>query len=228
MAARKVLGYIRVSTQEQVTGFGLEVQAKAIKDYAKANGLRLVRTFSDEGLSGSNGIEKRIGLARVREAAVNGEVKAVIIYRLDRLARDLGLQEMFMADMRKAGVEVLSVTEPDIDSDDGTRVLVRQMLGAIAQYERWTIGTRMRAGKAAKVAKGGYGGGRPPFGWRAEGKELVPEPREQEAIALVRQLAEDEGMSSRQIAAKLEELGHRPKEGQHWSSVQVLRILSRS
>ena len=99
MAARKVLGYTRVSTQEQVTGFGLEVQAKAIKDYAKANGLRLVRTFSDEGLSGSNGIEKRIGLARVREAAVNGEVKAVIIYRLDRLARDLGLQEMFMADM---------------------------------------------------------------------------------------------------------------------------------
>jgi DNA invertase Pin-like site-specific DNA recombinase len=226
-AARKVIAYVRVSTAEQVDGFGLTVQRKAIADYAKVNGLRLVRTVSDEGLSGSNGIEKRIGLARVREAAVNGEVKAVIIYRLDRLARDLGLQEMFMADMRKAGVEVLSVTEPDIDSDDGTRVLVRQMLGAIAQYERWTIGTRMRAGKAAKISRGGYGGGRPPFGWIAEGRELVPEPREQEAIGLVRRLS-DEGLSSRQIAARLEEAGHRPKVGERWSSVQVLRIIQRT
>jgi len=39
------------------------------------------------------------------------------------------------------------------------------------------------AGKAQKVAKGGYGGGRPPFGWRAEGKELVPDAREQEVVA---------------------------------------------
>ena len=84
----------------------------------------------------------------------------------------------------------------------------------------------MRAGKAAKIASGGYGGGRPPFGWRAEGKELVPEPREQEAIVLVRQLAE-EGLSSRQIAARLEQAGFRPKVGEYWSSVQVLRIIQR-
>jgi DNA invertase Pin-like site-specific DNA recombinase len=129
--------------------------------------------------------------------------------------------------MHEAGVEVLSVTEPDIDSEDGTRVLVRQILGAVSKYERALIRSRMMGGRAAKVASGGYGGGRPPFGWRAEGKELVPEPREQEAIALVRQLA-DEGLSSRQIAARLEEAGHRPKVGEQWSSVQVLRILRRT
>ena len=70
------------------------------------------------------------------------------------------------------------------------------------------------------------GGGRPPFGWRAEGKELVPEPREQEVIALIRQL-HDEGLSSRQIAARLEEAGHRPKVGDRWSSNQVLRVVQR-
>jgi DNA invertase Pin-like site-specific DNA recombinase len=227
MAARKMLGYTRVSTQEQVTGFGLEVQAKAIKDYAKANGLRLVRTLSDEGQSGSNGLDARVGLAEALAIVERGEVAGIIVYRMDRLARDLLLQETLMARMRAAGAEVISVSEPDMDSDDPTRVLVRQVLGSISQYERALIRGRMMAGKAAKVSKGGYGGGRPPFGWRAEGKELVPEPREQEAIALVRQLA-DEGLSSRQIAARLEEAGHRPKVGEHWSSVQVLRILRRT
>ena len=122
---------------------------------------------------------------------------------------------------------MISVSEPDMDSDDPTRVLVRQVLGSISQYERALIRGRMMAGKAAKVSKGGYGGGRPPFGWRAEGKELGPEPREQEAIVLVRQLAE-EGLSTRQIAARLEQAGLRPKVGEHWSSVQVLRILQRT
>jgi DNA invertase Pin-like site-specific DNA recombinase len=126
--------------------------------------------------------------------------------------------------MRNAAVEVLSVTEPDIDSDDATRVLVRQVLGAIAQYERALIRSRMAAGRAAKMAIGGYAGGRPTFGWRAEGKELVPDEREQETIALARLLAH-EGLSSRQVAARLEEAGHRPKVGRRWSSVQVGRVL---
>ena len=227
MAARKVIAYVRVSTAEQVDGFGLTVQRKAIADYAKVNGLRLLRTVSDEGISGSNGLDARKGLAEVLTVVESGQVSGLVVYRLDRLARDLILQETLMTRMRKAGVEVLSVTEPDIDSEDGTRVLVRQILGAVSQYERALIRSRMMGGRAAKIASGGYGGGRPPFGWRAENKELVPEPREQEAIALVRQLA-DEGLSSRQIAARLQETGHRPKVGVRWSSTQVLRVIQRT
>ena len=83
------------------------------------------------------------------------------------------------------------------------------------------------SGKASKVAAGGYGGGRPPFGWRAEGGELVPDEREQVVIAFMREL-EAEGLSSRQIAARLEEAGHKPKVGDRWSSVQVLRVLQRT
>jgi DNA invertase Pin-like site-specific DNA recombinase len=227
MAARKVIGYVRVSTQEQVDGFGLTVQRKAIADYAKANGLRLVRTLSDEGVSGSNGLDTRKGLAEVLTVVESGQVTGLVVYRLDRLARDLILQETLMARMHETGVEVLSVTEPDIDSEDGTRVLVRQILGAVSQYERALIRSRMMAGKAAKVAKGGFGGGRPPFGWRAEGKELVRDKREQEVILLVRQL-HHEGLSLREIAARLADAGHQPKVGERWSPTQVARILSRT
>jgi DNA invertase Pin-like site-specific DNA recombinase len=213
MPARKVLGYTRVSTAEQVEGFGLTVQRKAIAAYCKENGLRLIEVLSDEGVSGSNGLDARKSLSEVLAVVESGIVSGLVVYRLDRLARDLVLQETLMARMRKAGVEVLSVTEPDIDSDDATRVLVRQVLGAIAQYERALIRSRMAAGRAAKLATGGYGGGRPPFGWRAEGKQLVPDAREQAVIGLARQL-HDEGLSSRQVAARLEQAGHRPKVGE--------------
>ena len=155
MAARKVLGYTRVSTQEQVTGYGLEVQAKAIRDYAKVNGLRLVRILSDEGQSGTNGLDARVGLAEALAIVERGEVAGIVVARMDRLARDLLLQETLMARMRQAGAEVISVSEPDMDSDDPTRVLVRQVLGSISQYERALIRGRMMAGKAAKVAGGG-------------------------------------------------------------------------
>ena len=84
----------------------------------------------------------------------------------------------------------------------------------------------MGAGKAAKLA-GGWLRGRPPaVRVRAEGKELVPHEREQEVIALARHLAQ-EGLSCRQIAARLEEAGHRPKVGERWSSVQVGRVLQK-
>ena len=110
----------------------------------------------------------------------------------------------------------MSVTEPDIERDDYSVPSL--------SYERALIRSRMAAGRAVKLATGGYSGARPPFGWRAEGKGLVPDEPEQEIVALARQLS-DEGLSSRQIAEHLEGAGHRPKVGERWSSVEVCRIL---
>ncbi|MGH8988869.1 MAG: recombinase family protein [Acidimicrobiales bacterium] len=226
MAMRKGLGYIRVSTAEQVDGFGLEVQRRSIRDYCKANGLRLVDILADEGQSGSNGLDSRVGLAGELAIAERGGVAAIVVYRLDRLARDLLLQETVMARMRAAGVEVVSVSEPDIDSDDPTRVLVRQVLGAIGQYEKALIRGRMMSGKAVKVAGGGYGGGRPRFGYRAQGGDLIADKEEQRIVARIHQLA-DEGASTRDIARKLNDDGNTTKAGGTWSSVQVWRVLQR-
>jgi len=226
MAARKVLGYTRVSTAEQVDGFGLDVQRGAIERYCKDHGLRLVRVFSDEGQSGSNGLDTRVELAEALALVERGEVAGLVVYRLDRLARDLLLQETLMARMRQAGAEVLSVSEPDIDSDDATRVLVRQVLGSISQYERAVIRGRMMAGKAAKVARGGYGGGRPPYGYRAAGGELVPDEGEQAIIARARTLAAG-GRSLREIAAVLEDEGLHPRTaGARWHPRTVGVLLS--
>ena len=227
MAKPRALGYVRVSTDEQAAnGYGLDAQRAAIRDYCKAHGLALVDILSDEGVSGSNGLDSREGLAEVLARIERHEASALVVYRFDRLARALLVQLTVTDRLGKVGAQVVSTSEPDIDGPDELRELIRNILGSVAGYERAVIRGRMMAGKAQKVARGGYGGGRPPFGWRAEGKELVPVEREQEVIAYMRQLSSD-GFSSRQIAARLDEEGRRPKEGEHWSSVQVLRVLQR-
>ncbi len=228
MTQRKVIGYVRVSTQEQTAeGFGLEVQRQAIARYCGEHKLHLVTMLADEGQSGSNGLEARQGLAQALGLIETGQAAALVVYRLDRLARDLLVQETVMARMREAGAEVLSVAEPDVDSDDPTRVLVRHVLGAISQYERALIRGRMMAGKAAKVAKGGYGGGRPRFGCAVKDRALVPEPSEQETVRRVHELR-DEGLSLRRIASRLAAESRQPKTGTTWHPTQVARILERT
>jgi DNA invertase Pin-like site-specific DNA recombinase len=127
--------------------------------------------------------------------------------------------------MRRCGGEVLSVSEPDIDSDDPTRILVRQVLGAISQYERAMIRRRTTAGRAKKVAAGGYGGGRPKYGYKAEGGELIPAQDEQAVIVKVSSLRA-QGMSLREIASVLNSEGVAPRTaGARWHSATVGAML---
>jgi DNA invertase Pin-like site-specific DNA recombinase len=227
LSKQRVIGYTRVSTAEQVDGFGLEVQEAKIRAYCRSEGLQLVAIVRDEGQSGSNGLDDRLGLAEGLARIERGDATALVVYRLDRLARDLILQETIHARLETGGASVLSVSEPAVDGDDATRILVRQLLGGIAQYERAVIRGRMMAGKAAKVAKGGYGGGRPAYGYDARDKALVVNEAEQKVVARIGDL-HDAGSSLRDICAALESEGVRTKRGGHtWQPNTVRRVLAR-
>jgi DNA invertase Pin-like site-specific DNA recombinase len=220
----QVVGYVRVSTQEQVGGFGLDVQRSAIERYCAEHGLKLVRIAEDAGISGSNGLDTRQGLSEALVMIENHQVSTLVVYRLDRLARDLLIQETVMGRIRQAGGQIVSVSEPDIDSDDPTRVLVRQVLGAISQYEKAVIRGRMVAGRRAAIAAGRWGGGTRPFGFAGSDGRLDPLPEEQRVIAIARDLRAH-GRSLREIADLLNRDGHRTKRGREWHAQQVARVL---
>ena len=223
----RAVGYTRVSTAEQIHGFCLDVQTAAIRQWARSSNARLIGLISDEGVSGSNGLESREGLAEAR-ALLEGDVADVlVVYRLDRLARDLILQETTIERLRLRGRDVVSVTEPDVSGSDPTRVLIRQVLGALAQYERALIKARMTAGREAKRQAGGYAGGRPPYGYKAEGRELVANDAEQKVIAEAQRLR-DQGRSLREIADELAGRGLEPRSGSRWHPTQVARLVSGS
>ena len=98
----RVVGYLRVSTDAQAEhGFGLDVQEQAIRQWAKRENKVLTELFSDAGVSGSNGLESRVALADALSAMKEGRAEGLVVYRLDRLARDLVLQETLLLEIRR-------------------------------------------------------------------------------------------------------------------------------
>lgn len=233
MAMRYVV-YLRVSTDTQAdTGQGLAIQEEACRAWLRAQRHRLVEVCTDAGRSGGADVGHRPGLARALALAGADRADGVLVHRLDRLARDLVLQEQVLAELHRRGKELASCDPSEHHSltyspDDPTRALVRRMLGSIAQYEREVIRLRLIAGRTQKKLNGGYAGGGPPYGWAAVRGELVKIPDEQSVIRRMRKMRAD-GMSLRQIGAALEAQGYRSR-ARHgkWRPGTISAILLRS
>jgi DNA invertase Pin-like site-specific DNA recombinase len=224
----RLIAYLRVSTDLQAEqGMGLDIQRKGVRAYAKGNGHSIVCWYSDEGVSGSNGLDTRQGLLDALNELEDHSAAGLVVYRLDRLARKLTVQEATLARVWALGCSVYSVDlgeVPQDDPDDPMRTALRQMVGVFAQLERGMIAARLRAGRRLKDERGGYAGGAPRFGVRAEGRELVQDEREQHVIARIREL-HDQGQSSRLIADALNGEGLPSKRGGSWSSATVARVV---
>ena len=76
-------------------------------------------------ISGTRDLENRPALQELMVALHSNGTKLVLVERLDRLARDLMIQESIIADMKRHGFEIVSVAEPDLCSDDPSRTLMR-------------------------------------------------------------------------------------------------------
>lgn len=228
----KVVADLRVSTDRQAErGLGLDVQEQAVRRWARANGHRIVVWARDEGVSGSNGLENRMALPEAFAALRERKAAGIVVYRLDRLARDLVLQETLLAEIRRLRGCAFSTDGGeagylDDNPDEPSRRLIRQVLGAVAEYERGMIALRMRSGRRRKAELGGYASGAPPYGFRAEDGALVPDDAEQQVIRRIREL-EAEGRPQREIADALNASGHRTKQGRAWNRVNVGLILRR-
>lgn len=215
-----VLSYIRVSSKGQVEGDGPERQRLACSRFAEQHGLQMVGEFF-EAYTGSS--ESRPEFARMLAAiaAEPGKVKAVVVERMDRLARDLMASEFLLRDLRKAGVQ-LFVTDQgqliDVASNDvdPTRILIRQVLGAMAQWEKASLVKKLRAAQLRAEKEGRFCGR----------KSYGSKPEEVEGL---RQLAEwgRQGYSVPDISDMMNARGYPTRTGVPWSRHTVKDILAR-
>ncbi len=226
----KVIGYVRVSSQTQVDkGSGLDVQERQIRRWAKSQGHRVMAIYTDAGVSGSNGVEDREGLPEALAALRDGDAEGLVVAKLDRLARSLTVQEAVLAKVWQLGGTAYAVDTGEILADDPAdpmRTAMRQMVGVFAELERRVIAKRMRDGRQHKADQGGYAGGRPPYGWRAEGGALGEDKAEQATIRRARELRAD-GLSLRQTADRLAAEGLTNRQGGTWHSAALGRVLDR-
>ncbi len=124
----RLVAYERVSTNVQAErGFGLDVQHAQIHEWAQAQGHDVVVVCRDEGVSGATDAVDRPGLACAL-AAIPGEADAVVVARLDRLARSLTVQEGILAAIWRDGGHVFAVDQGEVmrdDPDDPMRTAMR-------------------------------------------------------------------------------------------------------
>ena len=214
---QKCFAYLRVSGKAQVDGDGFPRQRAAIKAYAKGNDYAIVREFVDRGVSGAIETTDRPAFAEMLKALFANGVRVVMVERLDRLARDLMVQEACIADLRKNGFTLISVAEPDLMATDPTRVLMRQLLGAVAQYDKSQIVLKLAGARMRKRAQTGHCEGRKAFGAR---------PGEEVAIARMKSLRA-EGLGFDAIARRLNDEGVATRTGKPWHGFVVNTLLSR-
>ncbi len=142
----------------------------------------------------------------------------IVVEKLDRLARDLMIQETAIADLRKNSFTLLSVAEPDLMARDPTRVLMRQLMGAVAQYDKSQIVAKLRGSRLRKRAQTGRCEGRKPYGFY-EGEDAI----------LTRMKAlRGEGSSFETIAKTLDEENVLSRTGGKWRATTVHKILTRN
>lgn len=210
----KSFAYLRVSGKAQVAGDGFTRQLAAIQEYAKAHDIRIAQTFRDEGVSGTTELENRPALGALIEALHSNGTKLVLIERLDRLARDLMVQESIIHDLQRNGFQIVSVAEPDLCSNDPSRKLMRQIMGAFSEYEKAMLVQKLRGARNRKRAKEGRCEGRKPFGHY---------PGEAKALERLRELKQA-GLGVDRIAAALNSEGIPARSGK-WYGMSVSRIL---
>src|SRR5688572_22708964 len=165
MAKRQAVSYVRVSGRGQVDGDGPERQRNGIARYAKGAGLTLLEEFSDLGVSGTAELADRPGLAALIDRLESNGVRTVIVERADRLARDLMVQEVILGQFAKLGARIVTADGVDLtSSNDPTRRLIRQVLGAVAEFEKNVLVLKLRAARERKRARGERVEGVKPYG----------------------------------------------------------------
>ena len=222
--------YVRKSTvkglEQQYNSLDAqEDRCKTFIELHESDGWVHVQTFSDAGISG--GTAQRPALNQMLDAARRKKFDMVIVFKLDRLARNQRDFLNMLDTLEKNGVEVASATEP-FDSGSYLGRGMRNLLGVFAEMEREMIAERTREKAEACRRKGLYLFGAPPFGYkRMEGKlSIIPD----KALIIMRMFDEyNRGYSCIEVANILNKEGllrnKRTGESAKWTHKEVNRAL---
>jgi DNA invertase Pin-like site-specific DNA recombinase len=215
--------YRRVSTVDQAdSGYGLGAQSEAIAAFVKREHLEVVGSFADPGVSGTIALEDRPGLSQALVTAMTKGAGALVVARHDRLARDTLVALLIERAFADAGMRILYADSSNGESDADR--FTRTVLHAAAEQAKRDVVRRLAAGRKIKAANkpGSYLGGRPPYGYKAQGHELAIDSGQADIVRRIYYLAR-EGKSIRDIAALVDA----DDPSRRWHRTAIERILGR-
>ncbi|MBI2063877.1 MAG: recombinase family protein [Candidatus Yanofskybacteria bacterium] len=223
--------YARVSTSNQEEEQTIKTQLHTLGEFAQKNDYTIVKEYMDEGWSGD--VLARPALDELRQDAKNKIWDAVLIYDPDRLARRYSYQELVMDELREAGVEVIFITisAPKNPEDK----ILHGVRGLFAEYERVKISERFRLGKIRKIKEGHVLTTEAPYGYtyirgnrekRIHGYYQINE-EEARVVKQIFHWIADEGLTTRGVVRRLQELSIKPKKSQRgvWNTSTLITMV---
>ncbi|QGZ17350.1 serine integrase [Arthrobacter phage Powerpuff] len=225
MIRMRIIGYVRLSRASREESTSVVRQREIIAKTCAARDFELVDIVEDVDVSATKTRLERPGLTEARERIKAGEADAVMVWRLDRIARsvvDFGV-------LLDEGLDIISATEP-LDTASPMGRAMAEVLQVFARLEAKTIGVRISASQEHLRRVGRFPGGVIPYGYRAVphpegiGRALEPDPVE---AGIVRRMADEvlSGASIYAVTVGLNRDGVPPRRGAKWSTTAVQRIL---
>jgi site-specific DNA recombinase len=235
---RKVAVYIRVSTSEKkLEGFSPDAQRKRLLAHIKENKTLNLETRSEwifEDTS-TGGDLNREGYKAMMKLVEKGEVDAVLVWRIDRLSRNLKHLIASFEKLQKHDVSFISLQE-NIDFKGPIGKLIFQIFGAIAEFERELIKGRSYMGRFASAEMGNFTRSAIPYGYdvikkKTKGKRLKIIPEEKEWVRQMFHWYVYDGLGDLAISKKLNELNvplgkhNQAKKRFEWTSDKINAML---
>ena len=194
-------------------------QRTAIEAFARQAGFAIVGEYYDAAVSGADPVDKRAGFAEMLQHLAANGAKTIIVESPDRFARDLAVQLAGHDMLKDLGIAIIPASAPDFFTEDTpTAILVRQVLGAIAQFEKASAVAKLAAARKRKREREG----------RCEGRKPLSQTRP-EVVALARKLRRRRPkggqLSLREVSRKLATLGFLNERGKPYAAKSVASML---
>jgi DNA invertase Pin-like site-specific DNA recombinase len=221
----KAVAYLRTSSAANVgtDKDSHKRQMSAINAYAKTAGYTIVLPpYYDAAVSGADPIDTRPGFRSLLAfLADNADVRVILVENASRFARDLAVQLAGHTLLKQRGIELIPVDAPNHFTDETpTATMVRQILGAVSEFEKAGIVHKLKVARDAKRARTG----------KCEGRKSHAEANPNavaRARALHRKPRDQKRLSLRAIAAQMFAEGHKASSGKPYGPSQIKSMLSR-
>jgi site-specific DNA recombinase len=215
------LGYVRRSKESSDRTISLEDQRARIETYCQEHGWSLAEVLADDGVSGG----RRERLERLAERVKATGARAIVVYHLDRFARNLAATLDYLRRFARRGVELHVVGRGRVEADTATGFIVTAVEGLAAEHYRRVISEKTRDALARLRAKGRRVSRFAPYGYRlAPGGRLVVSSKEQALLGNIGVLR-GQGLSLRAISRDLAGRGTLARSGRPFRPSTLLGIV---
>ena len=216
----KAVIYLRISTDEQKKGFGMDSQLSMCSEYCQRKGYDIVGIERDEGISGTKTVVQRHGLRRAITLAELG-ADVIVAYHQDRFSRSTGVFDDLRENARSNGYRLETSDGRELTAEEDE--LNGDAMAFVATVERKLICKRLKNGRKERSKRDGRGSGPLPYGYEVKDNTITVVPSEAETIKLILK-SRDAGIGYRKIVELLNGSLIPSKRGGPWcvGSVQTV------